>query len=101
MSTRGWTSPTRPPSVRGTKMPLWGWVLIGLGGWLLVGVVLAVVLGRVLGRIGREVTALHDLLDSEVWATRPLDRAPEGEKEPDSSSPTFRTRRARSRRRSR
>lgn len=78
-------------------MPLWGWVLIGVGGWLLVAAVLAFVLARVLGRIGREVTAVHELLDSEVWATRPLGRSPNREEEPQRSrSPTPSPRRARS-----
>lgn len=80
-------------------MPLWGWVLIAVGAWLL-GAALAFVLARVLGRIGSEVTAVHELLDSEAWATRPLARAPDREAEPEgSSSPTRRAHRARSARR--
>jgi hypothetical protein len=81
-------------------MPLWGWVLIGVGAWLLVAVVLAFVVARVLGRIGSEVTAVHELLDSEMWAARPLSRAPDRQEEPERPSPpTPPARRVRSRRR--
>jgi hypothetical protein len=63
-------------------MQPWEYVLIGIGIWVLVAAVLAFVLARILGRIGREVTALHEFLDSEAWATRPLSHAPDHEGEP-------------------
>jgi hypothetical protein len=53
-------------------MPLWLWIVIGLGLWFALSVLLGFALARVLGAIGREVSGLYE---PEEWAVRPPTRS--------------------------
>jgi hypothetical protein len=53
-------------------MPMWVWIAIGAGGFLVVATVVAFVLARILGAVGREISALYE---GELWADRAPTRA--------------------------
>ncbi len=51
---------------------MWVWIAIGAGAFLVVSTVIAFVLARILGTIGREISALYE---AELWAARGPTRA--------------------------
>jgi hypothetical protein len=53
-------------------MPLWLWIVIGLGLWFALSVLLRLALARLLGAVGREVSELYE---PEEWAVRPPTRS--------------------------
>jgi hypothetical protein len=53
-------------------MPMWEWIAIGAGAFLGLSMLVGLVVARVLGVIGREITELYE---SEEWASRPPSRA--------------------------
>jgi hypothetical protein len=55
-------------------MSVWGWVGIGVGAFLALSLLMALVVARVLGAIGRQVSELYD---AETWASAPPTRAHE------------------------
>jgi hypothetical protein len=64
-------------------MPMWLWILIGLGGFLALSLVVGFTVAAVLGTIGRQITELHSELDeAEEWAMLPTGRASEVTDEP-------------------
>jgi len=82
-------------------MPVWGWIAVGVT-FLVFSIGVGLLVARILGSIGREVTAL---LESEVWAAAPPSRATdeppesarneaehEATQEPDEISPRRRVR---------
>jgi len=52
-------------------MPMWVWVLIGVGSFLVVSLLVGVALALVLGTIGRQISELYE---TEDWSTRPIAR---------------------------
>jgi hypothetical protein len=57
-------------------MPMWLWIMIGLGGFLALSLLVALAVAAVLGVIGRQMTDLHSGLDEAgEWATLPPSRA--------------------------
>ena len=67
-------------------MTVWGWVAVGIGGFLGVALLIGVLLARILGTIGAEVTRLLEAEDP--WASTPLTREKEETEEPTPSEPT-------------
>jgi hypothetical protein len=63
-------------------MPMWFWIAIGLGSFVLLSLVVAFAVARILGTIGREISELYG---TEDWATLPPSRASREikEKQPD------------------
>jgi len=59
-------------------MTVWLWVIVGLASFLALSIAAGFGLAAVLGSISREVS---ELLESEPWASAPLMRADEPEKE--------------------
>jgi hypothetical protein len=53
-------------------MPMWVWILIGLGSSVGLSVLVGFALARVFRAIGRQIS---DLYESEAWATLPPTRA--------------------------
>jgi hypothetical protein len=60
-------------------MSVWTWIAVGVGSFLLLSLVVGLLIGAILGEIGRLVSELHE---SEDWATAPPTRA-RGEVEPE------------------
>jgi hypothetical protein len=67
-------------------MAAWGWVLVGVGGFLALSLLLSFALARILGRLAQDVT---ELLEQEEWSSAPLTRTLEapGEVEGPAASP--------------
>jgi hypothetical protein len=59
-------------------MPMWVWIMIGVGSFLGLSLLMGLVLARVLGTIGRQIGELYE---REDWAMLPPTRAPKDVKE--------------------
>ena len=57
---------------------MWSWIMIGVGSFLVLSLLIALALGRILGTIGREISALYEMDD---WAMLPPTRAARDTKE--------------------
>ena len=53
-------------------MPMWVWVLIGVGSFLALSVLVGFALALVLGTIGRQISELY--VEIEDWSTMPIGR---------------------------
>jgi hypothetical protein len=53
-------------------MPMWVWIAIGLGSFVVLSLVVAFAVARILGTIGREISEMYG---TEDWATLPPSRA--------------------------
>lgn len=71
---------------------MWVWIAIGVGGFVLLSAVTALLLARVLGTIADQISTL----EPEDWATRPPTRSTE-QPEQDESDDRVRTATARRR----
>jgi hypothetical protein len=59
-------------------MPMWVWIMIGVGSFLGLSVLMGLALARILGTIGRQIGELYE---TEDWAMLPPTRAPKAVKE--------------------
>ena len=57
---------------------MWFWIMIGVGSFLVLSLLISLALGRILGTIGREISALYEMDD---WALLPPTRAAKDTKE--------------------
>ena len=57
---------------------MWFWIMIGVGSFLGLSLMIGLVLGRILGTIGREISGLYETDD---WAMLPPTRAVRDAKE--------------------
>ena len=57
---------------------MWFWIMIGVGSFLVLSLLISLALGRILGTIGREISALYETDD---WAMLPPTRAARDTKE--------------------
>jgi hypothetical protein len=53
-------------------MPMWVWIMIGVGSFLGLSLLMAFALARILGAIGRQIGGLYE---TEDWAMLPPTRA--------------------------
>jgi hypothetical protein len=60
------------------EMPMWFWIMIGVGSFLGLSLLIGLALARILGTIGREIGALYEADD---WAMLPPTRAARDVKE--------------------
>jgi hypothetical protein len=67
-------------------MPMWVWIVIGVGSFLALSLVVGFALARILGTIGRQIS---DLYETEDWAMLPPTR---GSKEVEEQRPQEGTR---------
>jgi hypothetical protein len=67
------------------KMSIWAWLAIGIGAFAGAALVVGLLIARILGNIGRDVTCL---LETEMWSAAPLTRALEAPPEVPASTPT-------------
>jgi hypothetical protein len=79
-------------------MPWWGWLLVGLGAWLVLSVIVALALAATLRPLGLSLTDLHEALFAAFakWTNAPLTR----ERESAASKERTGSEKRRSRRRS-
>jgi hypothetical protein len=64
------------------EMPMWVWIVIGLGSFLGLSLLVGLGLAAILGTIGRQISELHETDD---WAMLPPTRAaiePKEERQP-------------------
>jgi phosphate/sulfate permease len=54
------------------EMPMWVWIVIGVGSFLGLSLLVGFVLARILGTLGREISELHQ---TDNWAMLPPTRA--------------------------
>jgi hypothetical protein len=59
-------------------MPMWFWIMIGVGSFLVLSLLIGLALARILGTIGREISGLYETDD---WAMLPPTRAARDTKE--------------------
>jgi hypothetical protein len=59
-------------------MPMWFWIMIGVGSFLVLSLLIGLALARILGTIGREISGLYETDD---WAMLPPTRAARDAKE--------------------
>jgi hypothetical protein len=52
-------------------MTFWAWIAVGVGSFLVLSVLVGLVVGAILGEIGRRASELYE---SEDWATAPPSR---------------------------
>jgi hypothetical protein len=50
------------------EMPVWVWIVVGLGSFLVLSLLVGLALARILGTIGRRISELHETGD---WALPP------------------------------
>jgi hypothetical protein len=53
-------------------MPMWFWIMIGVGSFLALSLVIGLALARILGTIGRQISGLYE---TDGWAMLPPTRA--------------------------
>jgi hypothetical protein len=59
-------------------MPMWFWIMIGVGSFLGLSLLIGLAVARILGTIGREISGLYEMDD---WAMLPPTRAARDVKE--------------------